>query len=168
MSKHTVEDFLIAPLIEHFEAEPTDGIRNTLIEDYDDHSGEVLFAAVEYLKRNLLSKKGFPAPRRISEAIKACDVYRSQKGALSTGHITAENFLERQQEFAKANPKKIVSIEKGSFEWGAWEEYLHWLGQDFVLNLMNQYTKWGVVTRIPAEFDPSYAGRIATPKVAAE
>ena len=75
------------------------------------------------------------------------------------GQINAENFTQLQAEYAAMNKGRIVSIEKGGIEWDWWQDYLRsHIGQFFVADLMEQYTKWGVVSRHPAEFDPSYSG----------
>ncbi len=160
MSKRVVEDFLIEPLIAHFENEPTDGIRNTLIEDFEEAESDTLFATVEFLKRNLLTKKSFPAPRKINEAFKAVK-YAPKIGSGNMGHINAENFTQLQAEYAAMNKGRIQTIEKGGIEWQWWQDYLrNHVGQFYLANLMEQYTKWGVVTRHPSEFDLSYSGAI--------
>lgn len=158
MTYHTVEDFLIGPLVVHFEDdEPTDGIRKVLHEDYDDTPQEQLTAAVEFLKRNIVTKTSFPAPKKIAEAIKSVK-FAPKASAGNFGHVTADNFTQLQAEYAAMNKSRIKVIEKGGIEWDWWQDYLrNHIGNSYIADLMNQYTRWGVVARHPAEFDPSFS-----------
>lgn len=161
MSK--VEDWFITPLEAHFEAQPTEGGRMTILDDMEEYSTDELAAAVEWLKRNRQSVKTFPSPKECLRAIKSvAGNTRAVAMSRSRHRITAENYAASAVAFA-SGVKDPPLIEKGSLQWDDWIAYLEWLGVNWMLAIIlgEKREKWTFPSQWPHEFDPRYRQRQA-------
>lgn len=151
MSK--VDDWFITPLEAHFEAQPTDGGRITILDDMDAYSTDQLEAAVEWLKRNRQSVKTFPSPKECLRAVGAVAAAPEAHRALSTqGQITAQNYAACAVA-SLGSRKEAPIIKKGSPQWDEWMEYFDWLGCKWILDLVYDRETWTVPSQFPGDFD---------------
>lgn len=156
MSK--VDDWFITPLEAHFEAQPTEGGRHTILADLEDYTPEQLEAAVEWLKRSRQSVKTFPSPKECLRAMAAIASRPQSVVRAMDGRITRENYASCAVAF-NAGRKEPPVIEAGTPQWDAWIEYFEWLGVHWMLRIIHgeDRKKWTVPTRWPHEFDGRYA-----------
>lgn len=155
MSK--VDEWFITPLEAHFEAQPTDGGRITILEDLEPYSTDELAAAVEWLKRGRQSVKTFPSPKECLKAISAV-AGKTKAAALvaSGGRITAETYAECALAY-NAGRNDVPVIEKGTQQWDEWVAYYQWLGVRWILDLIEEREKWTVPAYFPSDFDPRFS-----------
>lgn len=161
MSK--VDDWFITPLEAHFESQPTDGGRLTILDDMEEYSTDELAAAVEWLKRNRQSVKTFPSPKECLRAIKSvAGNHRALAIASDRQRITAENYAECAKAFAMG-VKEPPLIVKGTPQWDEWMGYLEWLGVGWMLTIIHteKREKWTVPAQWPHQFDPRYGKAVA-------
>lgn len=153
-----VNNWFITPLEAHFEAQPTDGGRITILDDLEPYSTDELAAAVEWLKRGRQSVKTFPSPKECLKAIAAVAGKggRAVAVAATGGRVTAENFAECAIAY-NAGRKDVPVIEKGTSQWDEWLAYFDWLGNRWIPELMNNgRDKWTVPAHFPGDFDPRF------------
>jgi hypothetical protein len=151
-----VEDWFITPLEAHFEAQPTDGGRITILDDLEPYSTDELGAAVEWLKRGRQSVKTFPSPKECLKAIAAvAGKAKARELAASGGRITAENYGECAVAY-NAGRDKVPVIERGTPQWDEWVAYYEWLGVRWILSLIAERDKWTVPAHFPSDFDPRF------------
>lgn len=154
---HRVDEFFITPLESHFESQPTEGQRATILEDLHEFTAEQLFEAVEWLKRSRQSAKTFPAPKECLKAIQAVlsgagRSLTSRPEADFTGAVTYGQKLKAWVE-AKGG---AVAIKCDSHEWTEWEIYFLATGNKVQYPLMDAKAEWTVPTLLPQQFDPNY------------
>lgn len=156
MSK--VEDWFVTPLEAHFEAQPTEGGRITILDDMDAYGTDELAAAVEWLKRNRQSVKTFPSPKECLRAIRA--VAGNAKAIAASTHgqrITAENYADCAIAFVAGRDPFLIEIDTP--QWDEWIGYLEWLGVRWMLDIitLQKREKWTVPAKWPHEFDRRFA-----------
>lgn len=153
MSK--VADWFITPLEAHFEDQPTEGGRETLLEDLDAYSTEELTAAVEWLKRSRQSVKTFPSPKECLKAIKAVAGVGSKLAVVARRQdITSESYAEMALLF-NAGRDKVPIIRKDT-QWEEWHQYWRWLRAWWLLDLVDNRESWTVPSEFPSAFDPRF------------
>ncbi len=152
-----VEDYFIAPMIAHFESEPTDGGRVTINDDMAEYAPEDLTQAVEWLKRARQSVKTFPSPKECIKAIKAVVGGRSKNevGSFGNYQITSKTYGQEAARFC-AGMKDVPIIHEKTPQWDEWHAYWKWLGASWLLKLVYDRTSWTVPTEFPAQFDPRW------------
>lgn len=156
MSK--VEDFFITPLEAHFESQPTEGQRDTILADMDQFSPEILTDAVEWLKRARQAAKTFPSPKECNKALSAVTAValtRKSSQEVSRSFGSGMSYGQKLREWVAAKgPARI--IHKGTHEWREW--CIYFLATDNVVQypIMRTRESWTVPTLIPAEFDSAY------------
>lgn len=151
-----VIEFFINPLSEHYEVEPKDGPRDTIIEDLDAYTPDELMSAAEWIKRNKQSVTSFPSPKECNAAVGQVTASRSVREAVSGGRITAENFGDLAKAHCDATRKDPLVIKKGEPGWDEWITYYRAIGMTYISGLMENRDEWTVVTRYPSDFDPSF------------
>lgn len=153
-----VETFFITPLEAHFESQPTDGGRVTILEDMDAYSPEDLTTAVEWLKRARQAQKTFPSPKECIKAIKAVVGGRNEKQATGYSTITAQTYGKSCVAYC-AGMTQIPVIHKDEAQWDEWHAYWAWLGVKWIPELiaMEQRKVWTVPTYFPSQFDPRFS-----------
>jgi hypothetical protein len=152
MSNNKVEDFFITPLEAYFESQPTEGARDTILNDMEQYASDDLNTAVEWLKRARQSQKTFPSPKECIKAIKAVVGGRTEKGVASYSVITAETYATAAVAFC-AGMKEVPVIKEGDPQWDEWHAYWEWLGATWVLDLVRDRKSWTVPTQFPSQFD---------------
>ena len=152
-----VETFFITPLEAHFESQPTEGGRETILEDMEAYSPEDLTTAVEWLKRARQAQKTFPSPKECIKAIKAVVGGRSDKPGVSYSTITSKTYAQSCIAYC-AGMKEIPVIRKDEPQWDEWHAYWAWLGMRWIPELiaMEQRKVWTVPTNFPNQFDPRF------------
>jgi len=152
-----VENFFITPLEAHFESQPTDGGRVTILDDMDAYSPEDLTTAVEWLKRARQAQKTFPSPKECIKAIKAVVGGRTDKQVASYSTITARNYAASAVAYC-AGMQKIPVIHFGEPQWDEWLAYWRWLGCLWVVHLVEGEGRksFTVPTQFPSQFDPRF------------
>lgn len=153
-----VEDFFITPLEAHFESQPTEGGRQTILEDMEQYSSEDLNTAVEWLKRARQAQKTFPSPKECIKAIKAVVGGRSEgSNVVSFSAINAGNYARSAQAYC-AGMTVIPVIHQGEPQWDEWLAYWRWLGCTWVTSLVEGEGRksFTVPTHFPSQFDPRF------------
>lgn len=152
-----VEDFFITPLEAHFESQPTDGGRATIIEDMEQYSSQDLTTAVEWLKRARQAQKTFPSPKECIKAIKAVVGGRNEKQVAQNSVITAETYARCAQAYC-AGMTTIPVIHEGEPQWDEWLAYWRWLGCRWLTHLVEGEGRksFTVPTHWPSQFDPRF------------
>lgn len=153
MSK--VEDWFITPLEAHFESQPTDGARDTILTDMEPYSADDLNTAVEWLKRARQAQKTFPSPKECIKAIKAVVGGRSDPVVIKGSTITAENYAANAVAFC-AGKTDIPVIHHGQQQWDEWIAYYEWLKVHWVLAIVRERKSWTVPALFPSTFDPRF------------
>ncbi len=153
-----VETFFITPLEAHFENQPTEGGRETILEDMEKYSPEDLTTAVEWLKRARQSQKTFPSPKECIKAIKAVVGGRSDKQVASYSTITPLPYAASCVQFCKGM-EKIPTIYQGEPQWDEWHAYWQWLGVTWIPWLIASENRkvWTVPTQFPSQFDHRFS-----------
>lgn len=156
-----VENFFITPLEAHFESQPTEGGRETILEDMDAYSPEDLTTAVEWLKRARQAQKTFPSPKECIKAIKAVVGGRNEKGAVASySTITAETYARCAVAYCKSHgmTDNVPVIHQGEPQWDEWLAYWRWLGCMWVVHLVEGEGRksFTVPTHFPSQFDPRF------------
>lgn len=156
-----VEDYFIQPMVAHFESEPTEGVRETLLNDMEEYAAEDLMTAVAWLKRARQSVKTFPSPKECIKAIKAVVGGRSKTAVGNYGRvqITAQTYGEACSQFC-AGMEKVPVIVEGTPQWEAWHAYWKWLGAKWLLDLVRDRKSWTVPTEFPSMFDPRFGSKL--------
>lgn len=151
-----VEDFFITPLEEHFESQPTEGQRNTILSDMADHTDDVLNDAVEWLKRARQSAKTFPSPKECNKAIAA--VLEDRKRPRMEDAPTFSESLTYGQKCKSwaATMKRAVIVHKGTHQWTEWLIYFHAIENEMMLTMMRERESFTLPTQVPSMFDPKY------------
>lgn len=155
MSNQKVEDFFITPLEAHFESQPTEGARETILSDFDQYSADDLNTAVEWLKRARQSQKTFPSPKECLKAIKAVVGGRQERKVIKGTVIDGTNYAINAVAFC-AGQKDIPIIKKDEPQWDEWLAYWEWLGAHWLLDLVRDRDSWTVPTYFPEQFDPRF------------
>lgn len=152
-----VENFFITPLEAHFESQPTDGGRETILEDMEQYSPEDLTTAVEWLKRARQAQKTFPSPKECIKAIKAVVGGRSEKQVTGYSTITATNYAASAKAYC-AGMTHIPVIHHGEPQWDEWLAYWRWLGCMWVVHLVEGEGRksFTVPAHFPSQFDPRF------------
>ena len=152
-----VENFFITPLEAHFESQPTDGGRVTILDDMDAYSPEDLTTAVEWLKRARQAQKTFPSPKECIKAIKAVVGGRNEKQVTGYSTITATNYAASAKAYC-AGMQQIPVIHFGEPQWDEWLAYWRWLGCMWVVHLVEGEGRksFTVPTHFPRQFDPRF------------
>lgn len=152
-----VENFFITPLEAHFESQPTDGGRVTILDDMDAYSPEDLTTAVEWLKRARQAQKTFPSPKECIKAIKAVVGGRNEKQVTGYSTITATNYAASAKAYC-AGMQQIPVIHFGEPQWDEWLAYWRWLGCMWVVHLVEGEGRksFTVPTHFPSQFDPRF------------
>ena len=163
-----VENFFITPLEAHFESQPTDGGRATILDDMDAYSPEDLTTAVEWLKRARQAQKTFPSPKECIKAIKAVVGGRSDKQETGYSTITAQNYAASSKAYT-AGMQTIPIIHEGEPQWDEWLAYWRWLGCMWVVQMVEGEGRkeFTVPTYFPGQFDPRFKFMNAEPRRAA-
>lgn len=151
-----VADWFITPLEAHFEAQPTDGGRITILDDMEGYSVDQLKAAVEWLKRNRQSVKTFPSPKECLKAITAVAASPRAVEAMSrAGRITRETYAECALAY-NAGRTEVPVVKREDPEWAEWQAYWNWLGCDWLIALTHDRDSWTVPAHFPSQFDPRF------------
>lgn len=152
-----VETFFITPLEAHFESQPTEGGRETIIEDMEQYAPEDLTTAVEWLKRARQAQKTFPSPKECIKAIKAVVGGRNEKQVTGYSTITATNYAASAKAYC-AGMQQIPVIHFGEPQWDEWLAYWRWLGCLWVVHLVEGEGRksFTVPTQFPSQFDPRF------------
>lgn len=153
-----VENFFITPLEAHFESQPTEGGRETIIEDMEQYTPEDLTMAVEWLKRARQAQKTFPSPKECIKAIKAVVGGRSEKGQVASySTITAGTYAASCVQFCRGM-ETLPTIREGEPQWDEWHAYWDWLGVKWIPRLIAGEGRktWTVPTHFPNQFDPRF------------
>lgn len=155
-----VENFFITPLEAHFESQPTEGGRETILEDMEQYSPEDLTTAVEWLKRARQAQKTFPSPKECIKAIKAVVGGRNESQPVSHGTIDARNYAAMALQYSKSRglTDNVPVIRKDEPQWDEWMAYWRWLGCDWVVHLVEGEGRksFTVPTHFPSQFDPRF------------
>lgn len=153
-----VETFFITPLEAHFESQPTEGGRETIIEDMEQYAPEDLTTAVEWLKRARQAQKTFPSPKECIKAIKAVVGGRSPVATGGYGAITKDTYGEAAMNFARARFRENAPmIAEGQPEWEEWIVYFEWLGMgSWIFAAMSDAKRWTVPSYFPHDFDARF------------
>lgn len=156
-----VEDFFITPLEAHFESQPTEGGRATILEDMEQYAPEDLSTAVEWLKRARQAQKTFPSPKECIKAIKAVVGGRRENVTIGGGEIGSKNYATNALAYimahgGKADVVSVPIINEGEPQWDEWLAYFQWLGAKWALDLMYDRKTWTVPTQFPSQFDPRF------------
>ncbi len=149
-----VEDYFITPLEAHFESQPTEGQRATILEDMEPYSDTVLADAVEWLKRSRQSAKTFPSPKECNKAIAAVRAVAVVPESSVGQPSPSGTYSERIAAWVKS-VKTCEVIEKGTVQWEEWEAYFNSIGATLQLGFMETREKWTVPTKVPQMFDPA-------------
>jgi hypothetical protein len=156
MTKSTkVEDWFITPLEAHFESQPTEGGRETIINDMEEYATEDLTTAVEWLKRARQSVKTFPSPKECIKAIKAVVGGRTERAVIRGTDIDATNYASNAVAFC-AGLQKVPVIQEGTPQWDEWIVYWEWLGVRWLLAIVRDRKSWTVPSEFPGTFDPRF------------
>jgi hypothetical protein len=150
-----VEDFFITPLEAHFESQPTEGARDTILTDMEQYSGDDLSTAVEWLKRARQAQKTFPSPKECIKAIAAVVGGRSERAVIRGTEIDASNYAINALAFC-AGMKELPIIKEGEPQWDEWLAYWRWLECKWVLDLVYDRKSWTVPTQFPSQFDKRF------------
>jgi hypothetical protein len=150
-----VENFFITPLEAHFESQPTDGARDTILTDMDQYTPDDLNTAVEWLKRARQAQKTFPSPKECIKAIAAVVGGRRERQVIRGNEITSENYAVNALAFC-AGMKTLPIIKEGEPQWDEWLAYWRWLECKWVLDLVYDRKSWTVPTEFPSQFDPRF------------
>lgn len=152
-----VEDFFIGPLEAHFESQPTDGQRETILSDLHEFTAEQLFEAAEWLKRARQSAKTFPAPKECLKAIQAVlsGAGKPLTNRPATDFTHAQTYGQKLKVWVEARGG-AVAITRCSHEWTEWEIYFLATGNKVQYPAMEGKGEWTVPTRLPQQFDPNY------------
>ncbi len=150
-----VEDYFITPLEAHFESQPTEGQRETILEDMEPFSEEALNDAVEWLKRSRQSAKTFPSPKECNKAITAVTTIIAATSDLTKPQMASGMTYGQMLAVWVAQKRGAVIINRGSMEWDEWHTYFRSIDQKFQLDMMREESlkAWTVPTRLPQEFD---------------
>jgi hypothetical protein len=152
-----VEDYFITPLESHFESQPTEGQRETILADMESYSEEQLNEAVEWLKRARQSAKTFPAPK---ECIRAIQAVRTLTAVTPSGRPAFHDDLSYGEKLKlwheATKPKGYPVIKKGTTEWAEWEIYFLAMDNQVQYPIMSSRDSWTVPTRLPSQFDGGY------------
>lgn len=167
MSAQKVEDFFITPLESHFESQPTEGGRDTILNDMDQYTPEDLTTAVEWLKRARQAQKTFPSPKECIKAIKAVVGGRTERAVIKGGQIDGSNYALNALVFC-AGMKEVPVIHDEEPQWDEWMAYFEWINCRSVLSIVRDRKSWTVPTYYPSQFDPRFtfvkrAARIGAP-----
>lgn len=164
-----VEDFFIAPLEAHFESVPTDGSRETILEDFEQYAPDDLNEAVELLKRTRQAQKTFPSPKECIKAIKVIVGGRRQTPVIRGGAIDASNYATNAHAYIvdRGITKDVPVIKKDTAQWHEWIDYYRWLGVHWILADLDTRDSWTVPTLFPSQFDPRFNPAQAEPRRAA-
>lgn len=159
MSTRKVEDYFITPLEAHFESQPTEGQRETILEDMQAYSEEQLHEAVEWLKRARQSAKTFPAPKECLKAISEVEKAKAYTAPIS-GRPEFHDDLSYGEKLRLwmegVRPKFCPVIKKGTNEWTEWEIYFLAMGNSVQYPIMRMRDSWTVPTILPSQFDPGF------------
>lgn len=157
MSK--VEDYFITPLEAHYEVQPKEGPRQTIIEDLEQFSEDELHEAAEWIKRNKQAVTAFPSPKECNAAIKAVRTKHIVSSFAYGETVTKENFGALAVQYCAANnPGRnplVIKIEDSG--WDDWLAYYERLDMKAVLSVMRDRKTWTVPSLFPSQFDPSFA-----------
>ncbi len=164
-----VEDFFITPLEAHFENVPTDGSRETILEDFEQYAPDDLTQAVELLKRTRQAQKTFPSPKECIKAIKAIVGGRRQTPVIRGSVIDAGNYAANAHAYIvdRGITKDVPVIRKDSAQWHEWIDYFRWLGVHWILAELETRDSWTVPTEFPAQFDARFSPAAIVRKAAA-
>lgn len=153
---NTIEEFFITPLEAHFESQPTDGGRDTIMNDMQGISAEDLNTAVEWLKRARQSVKTFPSPKECNKAIAAVTGGRTVGPVAYRGNeITSENYAANAIAFC-GGLQVIPVIHVETPQWQEWMAYWEWLGVRWLINIVKDRKSWTVPSEFPEQFDPRF------------
>jgi hypothetical protein len=156
MTKSTkVEDWFITPLEAHFESQPTEGGRETIINDMEEYATEDLTTAVEWLKRARQSVKTFPSPKECIKAIKAVVGGRTERAVIKGSQIDATNYASNAVAFC-AGMREVPVIHADTPQWEEWFAYWEWLGVRWLLAIVRDRKSWTVPSEFPGTFDPRF------------
>lgn len=156
-----VENFFITPLEAHFESEPTEGGRQTILEDMEQYAPDDLETAVEWLKRARQAQKTFPSPKECIKAIKAVVGGRREGVVIGGGEINAKNYARNALAYAVSHGGKqgevtVPIINEGEPQWDEWLAYFRWLEAKWALDLMYDRKTWTAPTQFPSQFDKRF------------
>lgn len=155
MSK--VEDYFITPLEAHFESQPTEGQRETILTDMEQYSEEVLNEAVEWLKRARQSAKTFPAPKECIKAVTAVQEAIPVKRGSRPSFDPGSSFGAKLRVWmTQMQSKSYPVIHKGTHEWTEWEIYFLATENTIQYPYMRSKESWTVPALLPVQFDPKY------------
>ena len=150
-----VEDWFITPLEAHFESQPTDGARDTILTDMEPYNTDDLNTAVEWLKRARQAQKTFPSPKECIKAIAAVVGGRKERVVVRGTAIDASNYAANAVAFC-AGMQELPVIKEGEPQWDEWHAYWQWLECWWVLDLVRDRKSWTVPTFYPSQFDPRF------------
>lgn len=156
-----VEDFFITPLEAHFESVPTEGVRDTILEDMEQYTADDLNKAVEWLKRARQSQKTFPSPKECLRAIRSVTGSKQDLPVFMGNAINGSNYgknahayaIQRGAETGKAS---MPVIDKDTQEWDEWLQYFAFIGATIWIYELQGRSKWTVPTRFPSQFDSRF------------
>jgi hypothetical protein len=152
-----VEEYFITPLEAHFESQPTEGQRETILEDFEQYSEEQLHAAVEWLKRARQSAKTFPAPKECLKAIAAAPVASEADRRARPVFTSGMTYGQKLKAWmTKLQAKSYPVIYKGTPEWTEWEIYFLATDNTVQYPVMRSKESWTVPTILPSQFDPKF------------
>lgn len=152
-----VEDYFITPLESHFESQPTEGQRETILADMEPYTEEQLSEAVEWLKRARQSAKTFPAPKECIKAITAVETAAPARSSSKPTFQSGMSYGAKLHEWkSRINAKHYPVILKGSHEWTEWEIYFLATENKVQYPVMMGKDRWTVPTQIPSQFDDRY------------
>lgn len=150
-----VEDWFITPLEAHFESQPTEGARETILSDMELYAAADLETAVEWLKRARQSQKTFPSPKECIKAIKAVVGGRTDRVIVKGSQITAETYAANAVAFC-AGLREIPVVHDTDPQWEEWLAYWEWLGVRWLLAIVRERKSWTVPSTFPSTFDPRF------------
>lgn len=149
-----VSDYFLTPLEAHFESQPTEGQRETILVDMEQYTPEQLNAAVEWLKRSRQSAKTFPPPKECLRAIDAVKFMASQPQR-SRIDVHGNSYGDKLRSWLTGGGK-AVPIFKNTHEWTEWEIYFLATGNVVQSPIMAGKESWTVPTALPSQFDRDY------------
>jgi hypothetical protein len=155
MSNQKVEDFFITPLEAYFEDQPTEGARDTILNDMDQYTADDLNTAVEWLKRARQSQKTFPSPKECIKAIKAVVGGRTERAVIRGEVIGHDNYAANAIAFT-AGMREVPVIHIDTPQWEEWLAYWEWIGAKWVLDLVHDRKSWTVPAQFPSAFDQRF------------
>lgn len=152
-----VEDFFITPLESHFESQPTEGGRETILVDMEPHTTEVLNDAVEWLKRNRQAQKTFPTPKECNRAVSAvmndAKAIAVAKAFDATGGTYGDKLIRWVADGGRAY---VIDKNRDVHQWREWEIYFLATENKVQYPIMLNRPQWTVPAPVPSALDRDY------------